>query len=91
MDMSEALFNELAFFKLMEGLGEPTSYSGEDEYCSSATQVSSLISLILYLSNSLEVGKETTINRYQYCSCNTLTWFDFTAVVNISSSPDSCL
>lgn len=39
VDMSEALFNELAFFKLMEGLGEPASYSG-DEYCSSATQVS---------------------------------------------------
>lgn len=39
VDMSEALFNELAFFKLMEGLGEPASYSGEDEY-ESATQVS---------------------------------------------------
>lgn len=37
VDMSEALFNELAFFKLMEGLGEPGSYSGEDEY-ESATQ-----------------------------------------------------
>ncbi|XP_062615320.1 pericentriolar material 1 protein-like isoform X1 [Saccostrea cucullata] len=37
VDMSEALFNELAFFKLMEGLGEPASYSA-DEYCSAATQ-----------------------------------------------------
>ncbi|XP_056010025.1 pericentriolar material 1 protein-like isoform X3 [Ostrea edulis] len=37
VDMSEALFNELAFFKLMEGLGEPASFSA-DEYCSTATQ-----------------------------------------------------
>lgn len=86
MDMSEALFNELAFFKLMEGLGEPASYSGEDEYCSSATQVSSLISSILYLSNIIEVWRGMPINRYQYCSCNTLTWFDLTAIINISLS-----
>lgn len=84
MDMSEALFNELAFFKLMEGLGEPASYSGEDEYCSSATQVSSLISSILYLSNIIEVWRGMPINRYQYCSCNTR--FDLTAIINISLS-----
>ncbi|KAK3100261.1 hypothetical protein FSP39_017062 [Pinctada imbricata] len=36
VDMSEVLFNELAFFRLMEGLGEPPANT--EAYCTAATQ-----------------------------------------------------